>query len=52
MVGKRGLVETTTLNDAPYKYLFGMTQKYRFYKQTELTLLKNKEIQDAFGTTE
>lgn len=43
----RGLVETTTLNDAPYKYLFGMTQNIDSYKQTELTLLKNKEIQDA-----
>ena len=41
----RGLVETTTLNDAPYKYLFGMTQNIDSYKQTELTLLKNKEIQ-------
>ena len=46
--GKRvGFVETTTLNDAPYKYLFGMTQNIDSYKQTELTLLKNKEIQDA-----
>lgn len=43
----RGIVETTTLNDAPYTYMFGMTQNVDSYKQTELTLLKNKEIQDA-----
>ena len=47
MVGNAYFVETTTLNDAPYKYLFGMTQNIDSYKQTELTLLKNKEIQDA-----
>ena len=48
----RGLVETTTLNDAPYKYLFGMTQNIDSYKQTELTLLKNKTRDLVFGTTE
>lgn len=43
----RGIVETATLNDAPYKYLFGMTQNIDSHKQIELTLLKNKEALDA-----
>lgn len=43
----RGIVEIATLNDAPYKYLFGMTQNIDSHKQIELTLLKNKEALDA-----
>lgn len=39
----RGMLETSTLNDAPYKYMFGMTICIDAHKQAELTLLKNKE---------
>lgn len=39
----RGMLETSTLNDAPYKYMFGMTICIDVHKQAELTLLKNKE---------
>ncbi len=39
----RGMLETTLLNDAPYKYMFGMTLNINAHKETELTLLKNKE---------
>ena len=39
----RGVLETSTLNDAPYKYMFGMTICIDAHKQAELTLLKNKE---------
>ncbi len=36
--GKRvALLKPQPLNDAPYKYLFGMTQNIDSYKQTELT---------------
>ena len=38
----RGMLETSTLNDAPYKYMFGMTICIDAHKQAELTLLKNK----------
>ena len=39
----RGMLETSTLNDAPYKYMFGMTICINSHKQTELTLLQHKE---------
>ena len=39
----RGMLEISTLNDAPYKYMFGMTICIDAHKQAELTLLKNKE---------
>jgi len=39
----RGVLETSILNDTPYQYVSGMTISIESYKQTELTLLKNKE---------
>lgn len=39
----RGILETSTLNDAPYKYMFGMTISIDSHKQAELTLLQHKE---------
>lgn len=39
----RGVLETSLLNDAPYKYVCGMSINIQDHKQTELTLLKNKE---------
>lgn len=42
----RGLVESYILNDAPYKYMFGMSINIDTHKQNELTLLKNKEELD------
>ena len=41
----RGLVETTTLNDAPYKYLFGMTQNIDSYKPVSYTHLDGPQRQ-------
>lgn len=43
----RGVVETSLLNDAPYKFVYGMSQSIDSHKQIELTLLKNKKVQDA-----
>ncbi len=43
MVANRGVLETSILNDTPYQYVSGMTISIESYKQTELTLLKNKE---------
>lgn len=37
------MLETSILNDTPYQYVSGMTISIESYKQTELTLLKNKE---------
>lgn len=42
----RGMLETSLLNDAPYKYMYGMTLNINAHKQTELTLLENKEALD------
>lgn len=39
----RGVLETSILNDAPYQYISGMSICIEAHKQTELTLLKNKE---------
>ena len=39
----RGVLETSILNDHPYQYVSGMSISIESYKQTELTLLKNKE---------
>ena len=39
----RGMLETGTMNDAPYKYMFGMTICIDSHKQAELTLLQHKE---------
>ncbi len=39
----RGMIETTVRDDIPYTYLFGMTINIDEHKQTELTLLKNRE---------
>lgn len=39
----RGVLETSILNDRPYQYVSGMSISIESYKQTELTLLKNKE---------
>lgn len=43
----RGMLEITMLNDAPYKYVYGMTLNITSHKNIELTLLKNKEALDA-----
>ncbi len=42
----RGIVETTTLNDAPYKYMFGMSLNIDSHKHAEMTLLENKKALD------
>lgn len=42
----RGILETTVLNDAPYKYLYGMSLNIDSHKQTEMTLLENKKVLD------
>lgn len=42
----RGVLETFIFNDAPYQYLCGMSINIESHKQTELTLLKNKEELD------
>lgn len=39
----RGVLESYILNDAPYKYMFGMSINIDTHKQAELTLLRNKE---------
>ena len=39
----RGMMETTVRDDIPYTYIFGMTLNIDEHKQTELTLLKNRE---------
>lgn len=39
----RGVLETSMFNDAPYKYVCGMSINIEAHKQTELTLLRNKE---------
>lgn len=39
----RGMLETTLRDDIPYTYMFGMTINIEEHKQTELTLLKNRE---------
>ena len=39
----RGVLETSVLNDTSYKYVCGMAINIESHKQTELTLLKNKE---------
>ena len=39
----RGMMETTYRDDIPYTYIFGMSISIEDHKQTELTLLKNKE---------
>lgn len=39
----RGVLESYILNDAPYKYMFGMSINIDAHKQNELTLLKHKE---------
>ena len=39
----RGVVETTVRNDRPYRYMFGMDINIDSHKNTELTLMKNKE---------
>lgn len=39
----RGMIETTVRDDIPYTYIFGMTLNIDEHKQSELTLLKNKE---------
>lgn len=39
----RGVLETSMFNDAPYKYICGMAINIETHKQTELTLLRNKE---------
>lgn len=39
----RGVLDTSILNDAPYQYVSGMSISIEAHKQTELTLLKNKE---------
>lgn len=41
-----GILETRILNDVPYKYIFGMSVCIEPHKQTELTLLKNKDELD------
>lgn len=43
----RGMLETTMLNDEPYKYVYGMTINITNHKNIELALLKNKEVLDA-----
>ena len=43
----RGMLETTMLNDEPYKYVYGMTLNISTHKNIELTLLKNKEALNA-----
>ncbi|WP_300704897.1 response regulator [Bacteroides sp.] len=42
----RGIVETTTLNDEPYKYMFGMSLNIDSHKHTEMVLLENKKALD------
>lgn len=42
----RGIVETTILNDAPYKYMFGMSLNIDSHKHTEMVLLENKKALD------
>lgn len=42
----RGIVETTILNDAPYKYMFGMSLNIDSHKHTEMVLLENKKTLD------
>lgn len=42
----RGILETTISNDAPYKYLYGMSLNINSHKQTEMTLLDNKKVLD------
>lgn len=42
----RGIVETTTLNDAPYKYMYGMSLNIDSHKHTEMVLLENKKALD------
>lgn len=39
----RGMMETTVRDDIPYTYIFGMTINIDEHKQTELTLLNNRE---------
>lgn len=39
----RGVLDTSFFNDAPYKYVCGMSICIESHKQTELTLLRNKE---------
>lgn len=42
----RGILETTLLNDEPYKYLFGMTLNIDSHKKAEMALLVNKQALD------
>lgn len=42
----RGIVETTILNDAPYKYMYGMSLNIDTHKHTEMVLLENKKALD------
>ena len=39
----RGTMETTVRDEIPYTYVFGMSLNIDEHKQTELTLLKNRE---------
>lgn len=39
----RGIVETTILNDEPYKYVFGMSINIDSHKRAEMELLENKK---------
>ena len=39
----RGLLETTMRDEVPYKYMYGMSININTHKETELTLLRNKE---------
>lgn len=39
----RGTMETTVRDEIPYTYVFGMSLNIDKHKQTELTLLKNRE---------